>query len=349
MTSISIICPLYNKKNYIEETIDSVIKQTVSDWELIIVDDGSTDGSYEIVNTLCQKEPRVKLLRRSDFNKDIKGANICRNIGIEQAKSEYVFFLDADDLLMPFCIAQRVSFVRENPGYHLYVFNVAYCKGADAIPYARKAPSATAVKKYKKAKDVRKHFLRLFLKYDLPWHTSGPLWHRAFFLSSDGFNPAFQRLQDPELHGRVLMNDKLMLRYAMAETRFDTLHRIDDDRVVWGESEFLKKRLDAITLYINTFVPIIEEKCPDRYIKYLQGYLIAAEKIVYRYIREGKGEGDVKWGKNILNVLYKEKGVQKVMDRKYRIHRLLYELFTKRLFIKTNITDLYLRWYKKMI
>src|SRR5690606_12109825 len=195
-------------------------------------------------------EPRIKLLRRSDFNRELRGANICRNIGVQRSTGNYVFFLDADDLLMPYCVEQRISYVSKNPGYNLYVFNVAYCKGKDAVPYAKQFPQRATIEAYNKAKDKRVHFLRLFLKFDLPWHTSGPLWEHSFFCSCGGFNPDFQRLQDPEIHSRILMDENVRLKYAMGETNYDILHRNDEERTVWTQQEFLRKRLEAITQYI---------------------------------------------------------------------------------------------------
>src|SRR5690606_11372498 len=134
-TLISIVCPLYNKKNYIKETIYSVIKQTAADWELIVVDDGSTDGSYEIALAIAETDSRVKVLKRSVFRSDMRGGNVCRNVGIEHSTGSLVMFLDADDLLMPYCIAQRLEQARHHSDYDLYVFNVAYCKGEEAIPF----------------------------------------------------------------------------------------------------------------------------------------------------------------------------------------------------------------------
>ena len=90
--TISIVIPLYNKEQYIAETIRSVVKQSEQDWELLVVDNGSTDGSREVVRRM--DDPRIRLLSCAR-----RGASAARNDGFAQAAGEWLVFLDADDLL----------------------------------------------------------------------------------------------------------------------------------------------------------------------------------------------------------------------------------------------------------
>src|SRR5690606_18688066 len=124
-----------------------------------------------------------------------------------------------------------------------------------------------------------------FLKFDLAWHTSGPIWNKKFLVSLGGFNIDFQRLQDPELHTRVLLREDINFKYLMHETIYDVLHRNDDERVVWDNELFVAKRIEAIIQFIQSFYVILEKAAPF-YLKYLQGYFVEAEKIIYRYLRE---------------------------------------------------------------
>ena len=89
---ISIIIPLYNKKKTILKSIESVLSQTYSDWELLIVNDGSTDGSETLVQRFLLYS-RIKLL-----NKKNGGVSSARNEGIRDAHGDWILFLDADDL-----------------------------------------------------------------------------------------------------------------------------------------------------------------------------------------------------------------------------------------------------------
>lgn len=90
--SLSIIIPIYNKSEYLVECIESVRGQSLKDIEIICVDDGSTDGSAEIVAKFAKQDSRIKLIRQQNL-----GAGAARNAGIKVAMGEYVAFLDADD------------------------------------------------------------------------------------------------------------------------------------------------------------------------------------------------------------------------------------------------------------
>lgn len=91
---ISIIVPVYNTKKYVGRCIDSIISQIYSDWELILVDDGSTDGSLDILKSYEKKEPRITVIRQKN-----RGPGIARNRGISQAVGEYIVFVDSDDVI----------------------------------------------------------------------------------------------------------------------------------------------------------------------------------------------------------------------------------------------------------
>ena len=92
---VTIIIPLFNAQNYISETIDSVISQTYQNWELIIVDDCSTDNSVEIAKGYEVKDRRIKLI---ELNSNFGGPARPRNIGLDISNGEYLAFLDADDV-----------------------------------------------------------------------------------------------------------------------------------------------------------------------------------------------------------------------------------------------------------
>lgn len=120
MELVSIIIPVYNTEKWIGDMIDSILDQTYPNWELIIVDDGSSDGSVRIVRTY--EDSRIKLLFR---NRLPKGAPTCRNIGLKNANGKYVVFIDSDDILLPHALEQRVKSIEENSGYD---FAVGGCK-----------------------------------------------------------------------------------------------------------------------------------------------------------------------------------------------------------------------------
>ena len=89
---VSIIVPVYNVEKYIEHTINSILSQTYTNIELILINDGSTDSSYDICLKYSQKDERVRL-----FNKKNGGLSEARNWGIKEARGEYIVFIDGDD------------------------------------------------------------------------------------------------------------------------------------------------------------------------------------------------------------------------------------------------------------
>lgn len=93
--TLSIIVPFYNTEQYIIRCIDSILSQTFSDWELILIDDGSTDESYKLCIDYASKDPRIKVLTQSN-----SGQGAARNNGLKHSKGEFVTFIDSDDVLL---------------------------------------------------------------------------------------------------------------------------------------------------------------------------------------------------------------------------------------------------------
>ena len=109
---VSIIIPCYNNGNYLVKMIDSFRRQTSDDWELIVVDDGSTDDTPQVVEDAFSDLPNAYFYRR---DRQPKGSVVCRNIGFEHAQGKYVCHLDADDLVSPTFVEHRVAFMEEHP------------------------------------------------------------------------------------------------------------------------------------------------------------------------------------------------------------------------------------------
>lgn len=108
---ISIVIPLFNKVQYIKRALDSVLAQTYHDFEVIVVNDGSTDGSEKIVKQYT--DPRIQLIRREHINS--LGGHAARNLGIEKAKCELIAFLDADDEWLPEHLETIMRLVKNFP------------------------------------------------------------------------------------------------------------------------------------------------------------------------------------------------------------------------------------------
>lgn len=119
---VSIVVPVYNASSYISETISMVSAQTYKDWELILVDDASTDGSANIIEKIIEKQgKRIRLIRKN-VN---EGAAAARNTGIDASSGKYIAFLDADDVWKPDKLEKQIAFMEKNDAafsFHAYEF-----------------------------------------------------------------------------------------------------------------------------------------------------------------------------------------------------------------------------------
>ncbi|MBB1328177.1 glycosyltransferase family 2 protein [Pseudoalteromonas sp. SR43-7] len=118
---VSVIMPAYNAELYISESIESVMNQTYTNWELLITDDRSTDNTHHIVRDYVIKDERIKLF----INHENGGAGVARNNSIKQARGRFISFLDADDQWLPEKLTKQVYFMLK----HNYPFTfTAYRK-----------------------------------------------------------------------------------------------------------------------------------------------------------------------------------------------------------------------------
>ena len=101
---ISIIVPVYNAEKYLHRCIDSILTQTFSDFELLLIDDGSTDKSGQLCNEYASKDNRVKV-----FHKQNGGVSSARNLGLDNAKGEWIAFVDSDDSVMNTYLSELIS------------------------------------------------------------------------------------------------------------------------------------------------------------------------------------------------------------------------------------------------
>ena len=111
---VSIIIACYNSEKYLSETINSVLNQTYKNWELLLVDDCSTDNTISVIEPFQKKDTRIKLFRQRQNS----GAAVTRNKAIKEAKGRFIAFLDSDDLWLPQKLEKQIGFMLKN-GYSL--------------------------------------------------------------------------------------------------------------------------------------------------------------------------------------------------------------------------------------
>jgi len=110
-TLVSVIMPMHNAERYIREAVESVLAQTYEKWELLIIDDASTDSSVDIANEYVSADPRIHLLHNPE---PIQMPSAPRNVGVHAARGRYIAFLDSDDVWFPQKLEQQLPLFHDN-------------------------------------------------------------------------------------------------------------------------------------------------------------------------------------------------------------------------------------------
>jgi len=129
----SLILPVYNVDRFLQECLDSIVKQTFNDFEVICIDDGSTDNSSEILKQYRNKYEYFKVITQEN-----KGQGIARNIGIDEAKGEYICFIDPDDYISEFYI-EELSKICNKTCADVIQFNFKYIYDNGTTKYCNKS------------------------------------------------------------------------------------------------------------------------------------------------------------------------------------------------------------------
>ena len=135
-TRVSIVMPIYNSERYLKDAIDSIIAQTYTHFELILVNDGSTDNSINIINVYLAKDPRIRMID------NIKNLGIAksRNKGISVAKGYYIANMDSDDIAYTDRIQKQVDYLDNNPRIDICIGHMDVMDESGRFLYSRKFP-----------------------------------------------------------------------------------------------------------------------------------------------------------------------------------------------------------------
>ncbi|MCB0700180.1 MAG: glycosyltransferase family 2 protein [Chitinophagales bacterium] len=187
---ISIITPSFNRASIVHETAESIFGQTSANWEWVIVDDGSTDNSWELLEQYAAKDERVKIYKRE---REPKGACTCRNIAVERSTGDYVMFLDTDDVLAPFCIEQRLAAIEKEGDVDFVVFPM--------LLFNKELHDLDLLWNIDKNEDD----LQRVLIGDPVCQGTGPLWKKESFKEVGMWREDLKLWQDIELHIRSFL------------------------------------------------------------------------------------------------------------------------------------------------
>ena len=117
--TLSIVMPVFNHPEELKAMLDSILANSFHDWELLAVDDGSEIETLSVLEKYAEKDKRIHFIRRE---REPKGAQTCRNIGLEAAQGKFIIFFDSDDYIAPYCLQQRVDEIQAHPELDFMVF-----------------------------------------------------------------------------------------------------------------------------------------------------------------------------------------------------------------------------------
>ena len=195
---ISVVIPVHNGEKYLAQAIESVLGQTFRDFELLIVDDGSTDRSAEIIRTYTERDPRVRCLSQEN-----RGVAAAGNLGLQEARAEWVARLDADDVFLPEKLERQVAFLRRNPDAKIVGTLACF------ISHAGKHLGLVGTE----GPHTPSEYFRLIGENrPIYFVNSSTLMHRETVLAVGGYRASFAPAEDVDLWIRMAEQQHLMLK-----------------------------------------------------------------------------------------------------------------------------------------
>lgn len=244
MVFFSIVIPLYNKANYIENTLKSVLNQTFTDYEIIVINDESTDNSEALANKFNDKRIQI-------YNQKNQGVSVARNLGIEKSKGKLIAFLDADDYWFPHHLQELFDLYHNYPGCGIYCsrYKIRVAKNHFQIPkHYEIDKSFTGI--------VRDYFFSN-RPFRITW-TSSLAIPKEILEEFGGFSPDVTNGQDLELwtkigiHYKVAITNKITAIYnydipnSLAKKNISSMKLMDFEQFKVSERQntLLKNFLD---------------------------------------------------------------------------------------------------------
>lgn len=203
---ISVIMPAYNCEKYIEDAIKSVLAQTYKGWELIVIDDGSQDGTATIVEELAYKDSRIRKYK----NTQNMGVSATRNRGISLARGEWIAFLDSDDMWEKIKLHKQVDFVKKSNAEFIFTGNSYINESGNYFKNITEVPEIVSYKKLRNHNVIpcssvlikKKYFKNIKMEKD-DMHEDYAVWLRILRLGINAYG-----VNEPLLIYRISKNSK---------------------------------------------------------------------------------------------------------------------------------------------
>lgn len=296
---VEIIVPFYNAEATLAQTLSSVEAQTCTDWRVIFIDDGSSDSSAVIAETFIQKNNGKGKIIQSQ--KARSGPAVGRNLALQNAEGVYFVCLDSDDLLAPFCLAQRVGVMQKNADLDWAVFN----------QYQSRPGEKESNQIFNLPAKTRDEAIAYFLKMQTAWQTMAPIWKTEALRKLGGFDETLFPSEDPDIHLRALLDTNLQMKICSdlpADCYYFTGNKSEDKiAAFWRDSitskfRFLKKTVQYVPNIVSTqTLKTYRKYLRKGYFNFIKGFLLSRLTDYTKELQE-------------MNLLLKQKNVLSATD-----------------------------------
>lgn len=211
---VSIIIPTYNRAHLIGETLNSILAQTYTHWECIVVDDGSTDNTVEVLSRYLEQDVRFQYHHRPKDRP--KGANACRNFGFDQSKGDYINWFDSDDLMAFNKLEVQLNAMKQNPDSPYCICQTEWIDKNSNTSLGLRAKAISSNNRFED-----------YILHKIFWSILAPLWRREFIVSNQlCFDEVLYQSQEYDFHIKALAVDS---KYIVLNDVLAFMYKHDDN------------------------------------------------------------------------------------------------------------------------
>lgn len=253
---ISIITTSYNYEEYIKETIESVLAQTYTNWEMIIVDDGSKDNSINTIKEYCEKDKRIKLYQHK--NAENKGIVESVKLGVEKSTTDWIVFLESDDTICPEYLETKIEVIKKHPDVKFIFNDVNMFGDKERIKEYQKylIISKGILSQYSYPTNLLKHFIGINL---VP--TFSVVMLNKEILKDIDYNVKFKPISDWYLWAQLAVDNKFyyidekLTNWRMHRNSYISLKATPTEEFGWQMQikKFVSKDLNVFVSFFYSF------------------------------------------------------------------------------------------------
>lgn len=242
MKKVSILIPAYNAERFLMRCIESILKQTYEELEIIVINDGSHDGTWELCNKYEKQEQRIQVIDQQN-----KGVAAARNVGLKNATGDYILFVDADDWIEPDMVERLMNAISEQE-----LIDIAFCSHDNAETLEQVVRGVVAPKEIWNREKQQEEFL-------IHQRMTGMLWNkliRAELFAGISFDETVGYGEDAQVLWKVLKHSRNMV--VVQDVLY---HHVLDDQSI-SHQKYSKNKYSAIKVWEEIEAEVNKE-CPQ--------------------------------------------------------------------------------------